>query len=116
MLFMAIPSPDLAELAVRAGMHDVVLDCEHGFPVGQARSLLMGCRAAGGRCLVRIPITSTSKLASLADLGLDGVVLSAVRSVAEVQASSQFASFPTAGVRSINPFVPAAGAPGPSWA
>lgn len=112
MLFMAIPSPDLAELAVRAGMHDVVLDCEHGFPVGQARSLLLGCRAAGGRCLVRIPITGASELASLADLGLDGVVLSAVRSVAEAQASSRFVSFPTAGVRSINPFVPAAGAPG----
>ena len=113
MLLMGIESPDLAYLTLRAGVEVVVLDYEHGFASdGRVRSMVAACRAAGGRCFVRLAPGDVARTAVLADVGVDGVVLSGVRSLRDVEAACQRATFPPAGSRSVNPFVPAAGRPG----
>lgn len=113
MLFMGISSPDLAGLAIEGGMTGVILDCEHGFPMGtEIRTMVLACHAAGGRCLVRIAPGAVTYTGVLADLGVDGILLSLVRSLEDVQLVSRLAAFPGAGIRSVNPFVPAARIPG----
>jgi 2-keto-3-deoxy-L-rhamnonate aldolase RhmA len=113
MLMMGIPSPDLAELAFLAGIHSVILDCEHGFPLGpEIRPMLLAAQANGGRCMVRIPPSEADQVAVLADIGVDAILLSAVRTVIQVTEVLALVSFPGDGTRSLNPFVPAAGIPG----
>jgi 2-keto-3-deoxy-L-rhamnonate aldolase RhmA len=113
MLLMGMAAPDLADLALRAGMQAVILDGEHGFPLGsEVRAMVVAARAAGGRCFVRVPPSGVHHLGALSDVGVDGVLLSAVRDVDEVARAARLLSFPGAGTRSVNPFVPAAGIPG----
>jgi 2-keto-3-deoxy-L-rhamnonate aldolase RhmA len=113
MLMMGIPSPDLAAIAIEAGVGTIIVDAEHGFPLGSGlRQLVLACRAARGRCLVRVAPTQRHHLGVLADLGVDGVVLSLVRSQDELAAATASVRFPPSGGRSINPFVPASTTPG----
>jgi 2-keto-3-deoxy-L-rhamnonate aldolase RhmA len=113
MLMMGMASPDLAELAFLAGIHSVILDCEHGFPLGpEIRPMLLTAQANGGRCMVRIPPSEAAQVGVLADLGVDAILLSAVRTLGQVIEASARAAFPGDGTRSLNPFVPAAGVPG----
>jgi 4-hydroxy-2-oxoheptanedioate aldolase len=112
-LMMGIPSADLAELAFRAGIQSVILDAEHGFPLGpEIRAMVLAARANAGRCMVRIPPSEVDQVGFLADIGVDDIVLSGVRAVDEVGAAAARAVFGSAGARSLNPFVPAAGIPG----
>jgi 2-keto-3-deoxy-L-rhamnonate aldolase RhmA len=113
MLLMGMASPDLAELAFRAGVQSVILDGEHGFPLGpEVRTMVLAARANGGSCIVRLPPSEVDQVGVLGDLGVDAILLSGVRSVEEVTRAATKAAFPAAGVRSLNPFVPAAGVPG----
>lgn len=112
MLFLGIPTPELAMLALRAGIEVIILDCEHGFPYGsEIRTMIVACKAEGGRCFVRIPVSQISMAGVLADLGLDGIVLAGVRTLEELDQLVNAVAFPV-GSRSVNPFVPAAGDPG----
>jgi 4-hydroxy-2-oxoheptanedioate aldolase len=113
LLLMSIASPELAGLAVRAGYDGIVLDVEHGFPVGRdMQTVQMAVHAAGGRCLARVSPSQLSDIAAWADQGLDGVLLSNAESIADIDAVSRLMSFPPSGARSVNPFVAAAGNPG----
>jgi 4-hydroxy-2-oxoheptanedioate aldolase len=113
MLMMGIPSPDLAAIAIEAGIETIIVDAEHGFPLGSGlRDLILACRAGRGRCLVRIAPTQRDHLGVLADLGVDGAVLSLVRSREELATAAASVRFPPLGRRSVNPFVPAATTPG----
>jgi len=60
-------------------MHSVVLDCEHGFPLGiEVQRVAAAAQAAGGKCLVRVTRGQLHHLGPLLDLGVDGLVLSGV--------------------------------------
>jgi 2-keto-3-deoxy-L-rhamnonate aldolase RhmA len=110
---MGIPSPDIAALTVSAGFTSVILDCEHGFPVdGSIRSVLSAVHDAGGQCLLRFTSATAHQAAYFADIGVDGFVLSGPRSVGEIEHLSRSVRFAPDGVRSVNPFVSAAGKPG----
>lgn len=112
-LLMGIPSPDLAVLAIRAGFSSVILDGEHGFPMDRTlRELLGPTKASGGRCLVRFTSEDSYRAGAFADVGLDGFVLSGPRTPADVNEVVRRIRFAPDGERSVNPFVPAAGAPG----
>lgn len=113
-LMMGIPSPDLAMLAVLAGYDCVILDCEHGFPLVSSaiRPMILAVRAAHGRCIVRLARHDVAQVGMLADIGADGIVLSGPERVPEVTRAASLGAFPGEGRRSVNPFVPAAGAPG----
>lgn len=113
MLFLSIPSPDLAGLAVEAGFSTIILDCEHGFPIGsEITQVVAACHGAGGRCIVRLAPWGVDRAASIADMGADGFVLSLVRSLSEITALCGSVSPPPRGRRSVNPFVPAVHPPG----
>jgi 2-keto-3-deoxy-L-rhamnonate aldolase RhmA len=110
---LGIPSPDLAALAIQAGCTSVILDGEHGFPLdGSLRDVAMATTAHGGTCLVRLPRDRLHLAPSIADLGLGGIVLAGARTAEDLTTLVQRLHFPPLGVRSVNPFVPAAGTPG----
>lgn len=113
MLLMGVPSPEYASLAIRAGVAAVVVDMEHGFvDLGSIQHIVTACHAVGGECLVRMTAELTPWLGSLADLGIDGLILSGARSLREIaQVVERLTLYPE-GRRSINPFVAAAGIPG----
>ncbi len=113
MLLMGMPAPDLATLALRAGMTAVILDTEHGFPFGEEiRSMVHACKAANGKCIVRLAAHGTERIGPLSDVGVDGFILSGIHSLGEVTQAARLAHFPNDGIRSVNPFVPASGTPG----
>lgn len=112
MLLMGMADPDLAAIAIGAGLDTVVADIEHGFPLDGVRGLVGACRQVGGELLVRLPPSEVDRIGSLADVGVDGFILSLVRSLDELEHGISLARFPPTGSRSLNPFVSAAGAPG----
>lgn len=110
---MGIPSPDLAGTAIQAGVETLILDMEHGFPgLREVREAVPPSRLLGGRCMVRLARDMLSLVGPLADLDVDGLLLSGPESVAEVENFVSLALLPPRGKRSVNPFVPAAGVPG----
>jgi 2-keto-3-deoxy-L-rhamnonate aldolase RhmA len=110
---LGIASPDIAALAIQAGCTSVILDCEHGFPLDSTvRDMSMATKAHGGTCLVRLPRDRMHLAPAIADVGLDGIVLAGPRTVQDMTTLVQSLKFPPQGIRSVNPFVPAAGAPG----
>ncbi len=112
-LLMGIPAPELADLAIRAGMDSVILDAEHGFPLGsEVRNMIQATQAAGGKCLLRVGSDAINALTPLVDLGLSGVVLSGIARLADLAALTRTLLFLPHGSRSTNPFVPAASFPG----
>jgi 4-hydroxy-2-oxoheptanedioate aldolase len=112
-MFISITSPEMISLAIRAGYDGIVLDLEHGFPVGgEVRATASACHAQGGKCVVRLAPSQASHVAAMVDQGVDGVLLSNASSLQEITALSRLVTFPPNGERSLNPFVPAAGLPG----
>jgi 2-keto-3-deoxy-L-rhamnonate aldolase RhmA len=110
---MGIPSADLAALAISAGYSSVILDCEHGFPMDSViRVVLPAVHNAGGRCLLRLTMAAIHQTAYFADIGVDGFVLSGPQELREIEAILDRVHFAPDGVRSVNPFVDAAGEPG----
>jgi 2-keto-3-deoxy-L-rhamnonate aldolase RhmA len=112
-LMLGIASPDIAALAIQAGCTSVILDCEHGFPLDSTvREMLTATKAHGGTCLVRLPRDRMVLAPAIADIGIGGIVLAGTRGVDDMTTLVRSLSFPPQGVRSMNPFVPAAGTPG----
>lgn len=113
MLLLGIASPDLAGLAVQAGIGAAVVDLEHGYlDLPALGNVVAACRAAGGACFVRLTAEMLPWAAPMADVGIAGMILSGVRSVADIVAAAERVTFYPQGRRSINPFVAAAGLPG----
>jgi 2-keto-3-deoxy-L-rhamnonate aldolase RhmA len=113
MLLFGAPTTDLVHLAVHAGYSSVVLDGEHAF-VEDARlpDLARAARAAGGRCLLRLPLSRLESAPRAADSGIDGFLLTEVTDLDQVRDFRSSLEFPPAGKRSVNPFVPAVDRPG----
>jgi 2-keto-3-deoxy-L-rhamnonate aldolase RhmA len=76
------------------------------------RAVVPAVHNAGGRCLLRITTASIDMTAYFADIGVDGFVLSGPQELRQVDAVLDRVHFAPDGVRSVNPFVAAAGEPG----
>ena len=112
-VLVGMASPDTARLMIRAGIDTIILDGEHGHPLGsEAAAMAAAIHEAGGRCLVRLAGNQTHHIGPLLDNGLDGLVLSGVEDLGQMRRSAMAAWYPPRGSRSVNPFVPAAGDPG----
>jgi 2-keto-3-deoxy-L-rhamnonate aldolase RhmA len=112
-VMVGTPSPEHAALAVSAGCGTVILDCEHGYPLdGRVRDVIASTRLSGGRCMVRLSPDWLSQVPSLCDIGVNGIVLSGVRSLNEMAALHDHVVISPSGDRGLNPFVPAAPTPG----
>jgi 4-hydroxy-2-oxoheptanedioate aldolase len=112
-ILVSMTSPDAARLAVRAGIDTVILDGEHGHPLGsEVAAMAAAIHEAGGRCLIRLAGNQTHHIGPLLDNGLDGLVLSGVEDLGQMRHAAMAAWYPPRGSRSVNPFVPAAGSPG----
>ncbi|HEY8418641.1 MAG TPA: aldolase/citrate lyase family protein [Limnochordales bacterium] len=100
-----LASPDLAELAARAGFDFVVLCTEHG-TFGYGSELVHAIRAAtlgGAVPLVRVPGVEPVFIHRALEAGAKGVVIPRVRSADEVRRAVAAVKFPPAGERGICP-------------
>ena len=112
-VLVGMASPDTARLMIRAGIDTVILDGEHGHPLGsEVAAMVTAIHEAGGRCLVRLAGSQTHHIGPLLDIGIDGLVLAGVEDLGQMRRSAMAAWYPPRGSRSVNPFVPAAGDPG----
>jgi len=98
---LSLPSPELAEIASRAGLDWVWIDLEHS-PTGLLDVQRM-IQATGGRVatLVRVPWNDPVWIKRVLDLGCDGVIVPQIRSAAEALAAVSACLYPPAGERSI---------------
>ena len=112
-IMFGIPEPELARLAALAGVGSVILDGEHGFPLdGFVQPVVSAVKGAGSKCIARIGKNALSRVAPLADVGVDGFILSSPDRLSDLDELTQEAMFVDRGRRSVNPFVAAAGIPG----
>ena len=110
---MSMAEASLAGLAARAGIQLVILDAEHGFPIGvDARPFVNATRAEGGKCVLRLAKTQLAEIGPALDRGLDGLVISGVTGLEDMDRVAEAVWYPPRGGRSINPFVGAAPTPG----
>lgn len=101
-LWVTLESPSITEIAVALAVDWVCIDMEHGH-LG-FRDVLEHARAARGgetAVLVRVPAIQPDAIKRALDLGVDGVLLPMVRSVADLVSGLQAARYPPAGGRGV---------------
>lgn len=107
-MLAGIASPTLLEIAAGAGFGTIVLDGEHGFPLGdELVTARRACHAGGARCLLRVGLNQLHHVATACDGGLDGIVVSNASDFDELEDVARLMLPTPLGRRSINPFTEA---------
>lgn len=102
--FFELGSANVAEALGKTGLDFIIIDNEHG-PF-EAESTLDFVRAAqlGGLCaLARVRETSRPAILKLLDIGVEGIIVPDVHSVAQVQTLIEYAKFAPLGKRGFCP-------------
>lgn len=101
--FIKLPSTEIVDLSISAGLDFVVADYEHSQLEEQAvRNLARHAHAAGFPLLVRIPEVDKGLINRLLEAGAAGIQLSMLRSVAQRDAFVSSTRYAPLGVRSIS--------------
>jgi 4-hydroxy-2-oxoheptanedioate aldolase len=103
-VWLAIPSPLVAEAAALAGFDYVCIDMQHGVADYQvAVAMLAAMRGAESTPIVRVPWLEPGIIGRVLDAGALGVVIPMVNSRAEAQAAVAACRYAPAGARSFGP-------------
>ncbi len=107
--FMKLASPQIVEIAGRAGFDFVIIDMEHG-PLGadDVENLVRAAEGAGIAAVVRVYDNSPALIARALDVGAQGVLVPHVSSAREAQLLAKAARFAPEGERGVCRFVRAA--------
>jgi 2-dehydro-3-deoxyglucarate aldolase/4-hydroxy-2-oxoheptanedioate aldolase len=97
---LAMPLPEVAELAVRSGFDWLWIDIEHGlFEVADVQRTAM---AAGQTpCLARIPMCDEAWIKRTLDTGVAGLIIPMVNTPETAQRAVRAMRFPPLGARSV---------------
>lgn len=102
--FLNAASPVTAEVMALSGFDCLLIDREHGpGDLPSAQGQITAIRSAECGVLMRVPVNDPVELKRALDLGLDGVMVPAVSSVAEARAAAAACRYPPAGVRGVAP-------------
>jgi 2-keto-3-deoxy-L-rhamnonate aldolase RhmA len=98
---LALPSPDLAEIAAEAGFDWLFVDMEHG--ALEVRDVLRMVQAVREpcACLVRIPEQAEMWVKKALDTGAAGIIVPHINSAAEAALAVHWAKYPPEGGRSV---------------
>src|SRR3984893_7992595 len=100
-LLQEIPnSPELVEFLIAAGFDYVIVDGEHGgVSTEVCRELVRAAESMGGCALARVPNADPARILAFLDQGVQGIVLSHCRGVAEAEALVRAVKYPPRGIR-----------------
>ena len=100
-LLQEIPtSAELVEFIIAAGFDYVIVDGEHGgVSVETCRDLVRAAESMGGSALARVPNADPARILAFLDQGIQGIVLSHCRSVADAEALIRAVKYPPRGTR-----------------
>lgn len=102
-----IAAPNLLRLMKAAGLHYVIVDCEHGyFDYSQVASLAAVANGIGLTALVRIPEISRECVQKYLDAGADGLLAPMVSSAEEAGELVRLAKYAPLGSRGISTMRP----------
>jgi 2-keto-3-deoxy-L-rhamnonate aldolase RhmA len=110
-VWLAIGSPALAEIAARAQPDAIVLDAQHGLWDRAGVEYAVGL-AAPVPVLVRVAANDATAIGQALDAGAEGVIVPLIESGEEAERAVSFARFPPKGVRSGGALRPLANLPG----
>lgn len=103
-VWLAIPSPLVAEASAHAGFDYVCIDMQHGVADYQvAVAMLAAMRGSESTPIVRVPWLEPGIIGRMLDAGALGVVIPMVNSRAEAQAAVAACRYAPAGARSFGP-------------
>src|SRR5207237_930132 len=102
--FLALGSPNAAELLGHAGFDWLVIETEHSaLDTAQVEHMLMAIGGTGAVPLVRVPAVDPVFIQRSLDLGALGIVVPLVRTADDARAAVRATRFPPAGSRSFGP-------------
>lgn len=102
--FMALGSPNAAELLAQVGFDWLVIETEHsGLDVAQVEHMLMAMSGSETVPLVRVPALDSVFIQRALDLGAMGIVVPLVRTADDARAAVRATRFPPEGTRSFGP-------------
>ncbi len=103
-VWLAIPSPLVAEASAHCGFDYVCIDMQHGVADYQvAVAMLAAMRGSESTPIVRVPWLEPGIIGRMLDAGALGVVIPMVNSRAEAQAAVAACRYAPAGARSFGP-------------
>ncbi|HEX6102320.1 MAG TPA: aldolase/citrate lyase family protein [Alphaproteobacteria bacterium] len=99
-------SPLVTELIASSGYDCVLIDREHSpADMMTALAMLYAARTAGCAVLLRVPANDAAEIKRAADIGVDGIMIPQVESVADAERAVRSAFYPPAGSRGAAPGV-----------
>lgn len=99
--FITLPCPEIAEICAEAGMDWILVDLEHTtLEVKDVQSILQAINRKCG-CVVRVPSKEEATIKRVLDVGVDGIMVPHVNTVAETVSLVQGCLYPPAGKRSV---------------
>lgn len=100
-----IPSPIVTDIICSSGLDFIIIDAEHG-PIGYetAQEMVMVCESRGVSPLMRVGNIDEADILKALDIGIHGIQIPNVDSVADVGQIIQFSKYPPIGNRGFSPF------------
>ncbi|MDD5208177.1 MAG: aldolase/citrate lyase family protein [Elusimicrobiales bacterium] len=105
-----MPSPEAANVMIKAGLDFVLIDLEHG-PADYvvAQRMVMAAEAAGGSSIIRVGEHSEAAVLKALDTGTGGVIVPHVSTREDAQRAVSFMMYPPDGERGYSPYTKAGG-------
>ena len=100
--FIFLRDPAVVEIAGRAGMDFVVIDCEHsGKTVETVEDMVRAAETAGVAPVVRVASVDESNITRLLDAGVQGLMIPRISSAQMAARASSAIKYPPHGVRGV---------------
>jgi len=99
-MWMALESPNIIEMAGAYGLDAAIIDMEHssaGFE--QVHAMIVAAQGAGMSALVRPPSIDSHDIGRVLDAGADGIVFAQISSRSDAEAAARSLRFPPDGTR-----------------
>lgn len=105
-----LPSPEAANIMIKAGLDFVLIDMEHG-PADyvSAQRMVMGAEAAGGSSVIRVGEHSEIAVLRALDTGTGGVIVPHVSTKEDARRAVGYMMYPPEGERGYSPYTKAGG-------
>lgn len=105
-----LPSPEAANVMIKAGLDFVLIDMEHGAAdYVTAQRMVMAAEAAGGASVIRVGEHSESAVLKALDAGAGGVIVPHVSTPEDARRAVSYMLYPPEGERGYSPYTKAGG-------
>jgi 2-keto-3-deoxy-L-rhamnonate aldolase RhmA len=101
-LWSTLPSPDITDMAVSAGLDWVTIDAEHGsFDWRNIEAHIRATVRSSTVVLIRVSELNISLFKRALDIGADGVAVPFISTAEQMRTAVQYAQFPPRGQRAV---------------